>query len=238
MTNINPTTRTPRSVASIEVTSRYESGELHPLADGNRLNGKPRVKCFSELCHDRGQRYARCDFDNFEIYDDNQKPIVEKLKRFCQEMPDRLWGGGGLVLAGGEGGGKDHLLFACSKSAILDHGFRMKWVDGVSLFANLRAAIRDQTEKESIDSLIAPDILAISDPAPPQGSLTDYQLSILRQVVDRRYSGCKSTWATMNFASRESANEVFTAPLFGRLIDDAEVVWCNWRSYRKSAGAR
>src|SRR5690606_40711713 len=108
-----------------------------------------------------------------------------------------------LIFVGPVGTGKDHLLFASLKYAT--HGLHktIKWISGLDLYGAFREAIANQdTESGIIREFDKPDILAISDPLPPSGSLTEYQAAMLYRIVDNRYSNYKPTWLTINAMDR------------------------------------
>lgn len=221
-----------------KLMQRFTSGDYLPTAPDKRLSDKQRWSNFQTLIQARGQRYAQNTLDNYKIEHEGQSGVLERLRAFGAEMPSRIERGGGLILHGPQGVGKDHLMFSLLRIAILEYGFSVKWVDGVRLFAGLREAIREEREAEKLNQLAEPVILAISDPPPPTGSLTDYQLRVLRDVIDRRYQSLKSTWITTNVQSKEEGEQIFTAPLFARLKEDAHIEWMEWPSYRKPSGEK
>ena len=114
-------------------------------------------------------------------------------------------------------------------------GFSAKWVNGVDLFGMFRKTISDDdyTEETLIKRLSTPSILAISDPVPPLGSLTDYQAGMMFRVIDTRYRNLKPTWITVNATDAKELEERMTPQIVDRLKDGALAIFCNWESYRK-----
>lgn len=160
---------------------------------------------------------------------------MRALTELQDEMPTAFRNGGGLILYGPQGTGKDHLQFAMLRHAIIECGFSAAWRDGLRLQDEIRRAIGDGREPELRDELREPHILAISDPLPPIGELNQWNLSFLRDVIDRRYQDLKSTWVTFNGTAIEDLKPILTAPLAARLIDSSIVLHCNWPSHRKEA---
>lgn len=183
-----------------------------------------------------GNRYARATLTSFDLYDDKQRAAVERLTAFAENMPDHLRSSGGLLLYGPPGTGKDHLLAALLKIAVARHKLDVLWYDGGDLFDEFYVAIKaDDSDKlrDLQKKLRRPHILAISDPQPPQGPLSDSQIRRLRDLIDARYRFGLSTWITTNLDSRADTIAVLTDPVRQRLKEGSAVVDCNWPSYRE-----
>ena len=123
-------------------------------------------------------------------------------------------------------------MFACLRHAVLDHGFTVRWTDGIRMFHTIKSAIATNQAEQEIARFCKPLILGISDPTPPRAELSDYEISCLRDIIDRRYSNCLSTWITTNVVSSDEANTRLTGPLLSRLADRAVEVRCDWPCYR------
>lgn len=149
-------------------------------------------------------------------------------------MPDHVQAGRGIVMMGPVGVGKDHLLVALGRIAVIEHGLGISWWRGMDLYSAFRDSIRrGEVDERLVAELTTPEILILSDPVPPIGEVTEYQAGRLLQVVDRRYAACKSTWATINVAGRSEADERSTSPIIDRLTAGALLCRCFWPSFRK-----
>ena len=95
------------------------------------------------LAKELGPRYAKCSFENYQVSCEPQRKVINQVRAFADDMPERVRGGGGLVLFGRAGVGKDHLLTAAMFHAIRTHGFGVLWVNGLDLFMRIRQRIRD-----------------------------------------------------------------------------------------------
>ena len=138
-------------------------------------------------------------------------------------------------MAGPAGTGKDHLLVALLREAIVCYGFKVQWLNGQNLFRMFRDQIDSgKSEASFIQAFERPDILAISDPIPPKGETSNYTAHMLYQIIDSRYRVMKSTWVTANVATRQEGEAALSAPIFDRLLDNAFTLFCNWPSYRQS----
>lgn len=182
----------------------------------------------------RGTRYESAQLDTFAVYDERQRAALDRVRKFCERMPSHFHDGRGLVLFGPCGTGKDHLLVASLRCAVFKHGYKPRWVNGMELFGELRDSIgEDRSERDVLRRYVEADILAISDPLPPFGGLTEYQASMLFRIIDGRYSRMLPTWATVNVRDGKEAVDRMGAQIVDRLRDGAVQVECNWPSYRK-----
>lgn len=194
-------------------------------------------KAVSRLRLQLGPKYWPLTFGNYEIYDAAQRPVVDRLLRFAADMPRLLSGGGGLILFGQKGTGKDHLVSALLKLALVKHRFKAEWYDGGDLRNKLADAACQGTIAELEQQLLCSHILAISDPVPPKGELTAPILWRLRDVIDRRYRKMKSTWITTNVDRPEDAEMVLTGPVLDRIKEGSGQVFCDWPSHRERVEA-
>jgi DNA replication protein DnaC len=189
-----------------------------------------------------GPRYAECSFTNFNVYEEttdedrpSQRQVLDQIQAFAAEAPDRLAQGGGVVLFGKPGTGKDHLLCALAYWVVLCHGFTVRWTGGPELFERARDRIRDdsEAEREMISEYCKTQILIISDPVPAKGNISQYSADIVQRIVDKRYRSLKSTWATMNVHDGEEAEQRLASPIVDRLRHHALCLKCMWPSFRK-----
>ena len=186
----------------------------------------------------RGRRYCDCCLNSFKAMDPQrqvQLDAVKRLRAFCVDMPEITCQGGGVVLFGPKGTGKDHLLVALARIAIRENGLDVHWESGMEIFADFRAAIGNDTpERTLIDRMVKPQILILSDPLPPKGDLTDWQAMTLYRIIDARYCECRPTWVSINVANGTEAENRMGAATYDRLRDGALGVFCDWPSYRKA----
>ena len=201
-----------------------------------RLPPPERVESLRGLVTHLGERYERATLDSFEVYDDAQREPLGRLQAFALEMPQRLCTGGGLILKGKPGTGKDHLVAALLKIAVARHGLTVGWWDCLALFREVRLSIDEGKQRDLLKTLSGPQILALSDPQPPKGQLSDWQVGIIRDAIDTRYRSRKSTWLTTNLTTKDDAEELLTKPLLERLKERSLQIKCDWSSYRERVG--
>jgi len=189
------------------------------------------------LWAERGERYSRCTLDNFEVENAAQKAVLEALRSLAAHLAEYIRAGHNLIANGPPGTGKDHAMTALMRLAI-EAGLSVTWTSGPRLFAAWRDRIDSDAGEEAFTrKLVAPDVLAISDPVPPYGSPTPWQAAKLYELIDARYSRRRAVWVTMNCGDREEAAARLGEAVLDRLRHDATTLTLDWPSFRRPAPA-
>jgi DNA replication protein DnaC len=215
-------------------------GLLKPCPFEKRLDRPARSRQLQKIVERLGIRYAMATLENFAVYDSRQVEVMARLRAFAAQMPELLKGGGGLLLFGDPGTGKDHMMAALLKLAVALHGLSVEWYDGGMLFDAFAdaACSENNADLRNLQArLIEPHILAISDPQPPKGELSGPQVRRVRDIIDRRYRDGKSTWLTTNIDRAEDATNLLTEPVMQRLKEGTGQILCSWPSYREQRKA-
>src|SRR5262245_11323771 len=189
------------------------------------------------LVAELGPRYApgRATLDAYRCPHPGQAELIKRLWQIAAELPQWVQAGSGLVWYGPCGTGKDHLASALLYIAAGRHGLSASWVCGMELFGRFRDNIDQQrTEQAEIERLSRPDILCLSDPVPPVGDASAWNLTLLYRVLDRRAHLLRPTWATVNAASPAELEAKLSEPVWDRLKHGAELLPFFWPSYRVS----
>ena len=236
----------PRPIGELlsEMRRQLEAtGQLGTSGRPSLVTERDRWNAAAALARKIGERHAGCCFDNYlvtERFADNrpsQQEAVEQLRTFATEFPNRMERGGGLVLFGRPGTGKDHLAIAAGYEVILRHGFAVDWINGLELFADIRRLIgRDGDEQEFLRRFLKPSVLIVSDPLPPKSDASAYNADVLFRIFDKRYRDKKSTWLTMNVADGEEAERRLASAIVDRVRDGSLCLECNWPSHRLPFG--
>ena len=183
------------------------------------------------------RRYAGCSLENFKLSDDRdvmnkKQTVLAAVQGYVDSLKDRIQDGCGLFLFGPVGCGKDHLLSAEMLETVR-RGFSVAWFNGQDLYRQFRdASTNEASEKQIVDRLTKPAVLALSHPIRPSGDVTPFQRSMHFRVIDRRYRDRRPTWITANVAVRPEADARFGVQLIDRLTDESLSQPCNWPSYR------
>lgn len=199
---------------------------------------RAREEALRALWAHRGKRYESCRLDTFQLHgtpaeQKRQADVLGATRTYQLYLPANIEGGVGILLTGREGTGKDHLLAALMRTAVLA-GRSVRWISGAVLRSLSRDAIRDNaSERMLLNQYIRPDVLVLSDPMPIQGPLTQHQRETLYDIIDARYNHLRPTWASLNAISREEADAALGSKIVGRLRDRALSLVCDWQSFRK-----
>ncbi len=104
----------------------------------------------------------------------------------------------GLVLHGLVGRGKTHLLVAVARSLILDRGVRVRFIEFTRLLGLLREGYgAGRSDAVLLNELAAVPVLAIDELG--KGRMTDWELSVIDDIVSRRYNSFGCLLGTSNF---------------------------------------
>ena len=162
-----------------------------------------------------------------------QNKVLSVLRSLV--LPDVIREATPLVFCGPLGTGKDHLAVAMMYRVIDQMLVECRWVNGLELFGLSRDGMsRDQPEEQLLRTYCDPVVLTISDPIPPKGDASAWNVGLLYRIIDRRYRACKPTWVTINCAGQEEMEERLSGQVFDRLKHGAYFLSCFWPSARQS----
>lgn len=188
---------------------------------------------WGRIIEEAGKRYEQASLASFECVTDahgKARDTVSEWIRSCGEGTIR-----NLVLIGPTGTGKDHLMMAAMREAVLNRGVGGAWCDGQAFFAAVREAYsREETEASLVRFAGRVGLLCMSDPLPTIGPLTPHQMNVMGLVLDSRYRNNRPLIVTVNVATRAELYDRLGDRGADRLCGDAVIVLCNWQSYRQA----
>jgi DNA replication protein DnaC len=211
---------------AIEDKSSVEAFECRKILEA----WESRKKKIDATLEARGKRYEGCTLENYKVHSQLQQKVVDAVWDYAVSKSTQ-----NLMLIGPMGTGKDHLLTALSKLVFMESGLVTHWANGVDLHEQFHRELMNGSQYRIIDPLASSDVLYLSDPVPPTGSLSESKQSAMLRVIDDRYSQCMPTWASLNVLNGAEAEARMGAQAVDRLRDGALVLFCNWASYRKAA---
>jgi DNA replication protein DnaC len=226
----------PLTTAVDSAIDRIRKRAAAALAIEAEESARERARLVQQLAGKLGHRYTpeRVSLDRFEVYHPAQADALACVHALADRLPELLAQGRGIVLYGLVGTGKDHLLASLLYAAVGQRVARVDWVAGQDLFGAFRDRISaDAREEDLLRQYAAPDVLAISDPIPPIGDPSAWNVLQLYRLLDRRYRSLRSTWVSLNAVSIEDADAKLSAPVFDRLREGAEMIPCFWPSFRE-----
>jgi DNA replication protein DnaC len=143
-------------------------------------------------------KYATKTLDGFEAPTQDLGSVKDKAIRYGRGFV--VGEGRGLVWVGEPGTGKTHLMTAVIGYLTLQCGVSARFVDFFHLTARLRASYHDdeeETESDLLEPLVLVPVLAIDELGKGRG--TAWELSIVDQLITRRYNAGRAILATSNY---------------------------------------
>ncbi len=163
------------------------------------------------------KRFLGVSFDRAPIVDIDPR-VVREVRRYVDELDERLAAGRGLWFMGDVGTGKTSLAMLVSKHA-LDAGRSVAIYSLPRLLAEIRTTYDDSSDRSYlalIDRLVAVDLLHIDDVGAEKTS--EWVLEQLYAIVNARYEDRRAVILTTNL-DPEQLREQITARTVSRLIE-------------------
>jgi DNA replication protein DnaC len=174
-------------------------------------------------------RFAEATFANFEA----DTPEMRKALTACRSYAEEFGPGSGtLWLVGPPGGGKTHLGSAIVREVIERHVLSARITTPRKMIRRLRATWQKGTEESEADAirdLASYSLLVLDEVGVSLG--TDAELVQLYDVLDARYALRNPTLVISNLTP-QLVKGFLGDRLFDRLRERAQVLACDWPSYR------
>lgn len=176
---------------------------------------KPHPRVVANLLNGIGlpSRYGLASLSQFNNFTGNGQETLKAIKSWAHgyEKSQR-----GLLLEGPVGVGKTYILAALAKG-LAARGFSVKFVDFFQLLSQLKANYSaNRADDATLKPLIDVDILIIDELG--KGRNSDWELSILDQLVMGRYNQNKTILASTNYTTTTRK----AAPLYPQHLDSGE----------------
>ena len=140
-------------------------------------------------------RYANKTLENFEEREESGVALKYELLKLRQEYKP---GDQGMVLWGPPGTGKTHLITAFLSFLTLERGLSCRFVDFGDLTTRIKRGYdKGMSENEVIEDLVQVPILCVDELGKGRGS--EWEISVLDALVNRRYNADRTTFFTTNF---------------------------------------
>lgn len=184
------------------------------------------------------ERFAGATLDNYQPVNDDAARCLKLCKAYAAKWPERLKQGGGLVMCGKPGTGKNHLALAIAKHVINEHQNSALFTTALRiarLFKSTWSKNSERTEADVIRIYTDPELLIIDEVGVQFGS--EAEKLILFEIINTRYERMMPTILISNLPKDELA-----AFIGERVIDRMNdgggcTLAFTWDSYRSRGAA-
>uniref|UniRef100_A0A3B0MQH3 DNA replication protein DnaC n=1 Tax=Arsenophonus endosymbiont of Trialeurodes vaporariorum TaxID=235567 RepID=A0A3B0MQH3_9GAMM len=138
------------------------------------------------------ERFANVTLDNYEAVNPDAARYLKFCHAYATHWPERLKQGGGLVMCGKPGTGKNHLALSIAKHVINEHQNSALFTTVLRIareFKSTWSKNAECSEAEVIKRYTQPDLLIIDEVGVQFGS--DTEKLILFEVINTRYESMK-----------------------------------------------
>lgn len=152
------------------------------------------------------ERFASATLDNYQPVNDDAARCLKLCKAYAAKWPERLKQGGGLVMCGKPGTGKNHLALAIAKHVINEHQNSALFTTALRiarLFKSTWSKNSERTEAEVIRIYTDPELLIIDEVGVQFGS--EAEKLILFEIINTRYERMMPTILISNLPKDELA---------------------------------
>lgn len=196
-----------------------------------------------------GRRYRDATLDTFEPRNDHQRFARDAALSFSRNYPNVRKG---KVFWGPIGSGKTHLALGIARDLTLIRGRSCRFVDFGNLLQDLKRAFSSrEADGRHIHPLINVEVLIIDELG--KGLKTDWEESVLDDLISRRYNANRYTLATTNYEPSgaraaqgihpgydrragytETLEERIGARIFSRLCEMCDFVQVDGEDHRRT----
>lgn len=176
-----------------------------------------------------GERFKNRTFENFKVTDNNKVALI-KSKEFAENFENQSRG---IILLGDVGRGKTHLAAAIT-NAIASDLHTVMFGNITSLLSVIKSTYKkdsELSERDILEIMAQVDLLIIDDLG--KENPTKNTVSLIYQIVNRRYEDNKLLVATTNYSMTNLKKTIGEATV-SRLYEMCELVQMTGSDWRLS----
>ena len=240
--------------------------QAHPMQAGASLrSGKVMrvLRCRCQMLPDRvamfnrariPSRHGACTLESFRSELDGRREPWTITRRWLDTFDPQNSAQQGMVWLGEPGRGKTHLMVGALRELIFRYGVECRFVEFTHLISSIREGFdRGDGEAVTLTPLVQVPILAIDELG--KGRKTEFELSVIDEIITRRYNARRRILATTNFPLRgnesrsrspqsgslatgtvESLDDRLGERVYSRLYEVVNLVPVSGEDFRKTRG--
>lgn len=204
-------------------------------AEKIRLDDDSRKRNVERLLNglDIPSRFESCTLQNYEPVNDDARRALKVCQAYATRWPERLQKGGGLVMCGKPGTGKNHLALAIARHAITEHQSSAVFTTALKIAREYKSTWSKgstRTEDDVIRYFTKPDLLIIDEVGVQFGS--DAEKLIMFEIINTRYERMRPT-ILMSNQSKDELSSFIGERVIDRMNDGGGCTLAfTWDSYR------